>query len=183
MIKFPGSPPLCLPDGWPARSFLRSLCQAGPVGGAWRAFWGAQRTLCPPLALPPSPRDLSHPLVEPDGAWRQWLEGGGGGPAVPSFELCLWAGLLGTEADRAPAGFRWGSLWAQDSGLTDQPEMGLRPPRGPSPRPLGSERAKPVPRPHGPACQKRQRQGDQHLGGEHLPGRGLGAISQDGSPT
>ena len=128
MIKFPGSPPLCLPDGWPARFFLRSLCQAGPVGVAWRAFWGAQRTLCPPLALPPSPRDLSHPLVEPDGAWRQWLEGG---PVVPSFELCLWAGLPGTEADWAPAGFRWRSLWDQDSGLTDQPEMGLRPPGGP----------------------------------------------------
>lgn len=56
MIKFPGSPPrtgpLCLPDGWPTGFFLRPFCQAGPVGVEWRAFWGAQRTLCPPRPSP-----------------------------------------------------------------------------------------------------------------------------------
>lgn len=60
MIKFPGSPPragpLCLPDGWPTRFFLRPLCQARPVGVEWRAFGGRHEGCCARLCPPSFPQ-------------------------------------------------------------------------------------------------------------------------------
>lgn len=118
MIKFPGSPPragpLCLPDGWPTRFFLRPLCQARPVGVEWRAFWGGTKDAVPASALPPSPRALSPPLAEPDHAWLQWLEGAHWSLPLSSLSLGWPArnrGQLGTS--RPQTGQSLGSrLWA-----------------------------------------------------------------------
>lgn len=132
MIKFPGSPPqmgpLCLPDGWPTGFFLPSALPTEAVGVCGGGLPGEHKGPCPATTslCPPSfPRE-PEPFQPSLGRAQLGLAAvAGGGPVSPSPELCLWACLPGTDARWVPAGARQGVIrWDQDSGLTQQPDMG-----------------------------------------------------------
>lgn len=170
-------------------SALPSKARGGGVGG----FPGSTKGPAPRLpvsAFPPPPgiRASVPSLTELHPALLQRRRG----PVVPAFELCLWPGLPGTDAKWVPVGVRWGSLWDQNSGLTDQPEMRQSQTSwAPSPYSFGSqidkrsvissERARPGPKSHRSAARDRRSRG--RLGGLRGCGRGLGAISWVSSPT
>lgn len=64
-----------------------SVLPNGASGGGVEGFLGSTKDPVPASALPPSPRDPSPPLAEPDRAWLQQLEGAQGSLPLSSLSL------------------------------------------------------------------------------------------------
>lgn len=160
-----------------------SLAKQSRWGWSGMAFPGTQRT--PPCAhlrapFPGAPSPPEPALGRARRGLTPWLEGArwslplrsASGPAsqgpMPSGRQRGSDGesgirTLGSETSRGRAGSNLlGTLPSLSGNEADQ----------------GSEGARPGPRSHISACweRERQRQADQHLGREDLPGRGLGPL-------